>query len=84
VTVAFRELGFGKTRTQTKRAARTMNSSLCLFDNFTEWAEATEYCIELWTSGQMGKDYNRGQGRTINECIMGRVSQDCGGNGVDA
>jgi hypothetical protein len=49
-----------------------------------EWAEATEYCIELRTSGQMGKDYNRGQGRTIGECIMGRVSQDCGGNRVDA
>jgi len=49
-----------------------------------EWAEATEYCIDLWTSGQMGKDYNRGQGRTVSECIMGRVSQDCGGNRVDA
>ncbi len=49
-----------------------------------EWAEATEYCIDLWTSGQMGKDYNRGLGRTVSECIMGRVSQDCGGNGVDA
>jgi hypothetical protein len=49
-----------------------------------EWAEATEYCIDLWTSGQMGKDYNRGHGRTVSECIMGRVSQDCGGNRVDA
>jgi hypothetical protein len=49
-----------------------------------EWAEATEYCIDLWTSGQLGKDYNRGQGRTVSECIMGRVSQDCGGNRVDA
>jgi hypothetical protein len=49
-----------------------------------EWAEATEYCIDLWTSGQMGKDYNREQGRTVSQCIMGRVSQDCGGNGVDA
>jgi hypothetical protein len=39
--------------------------------------------LELWTSGQMGKDYNRGLGRTVSECIMGRVSQDCGGNGVD-
>jgi hypothetical protein len=49
-----------------------------------EWAEATEYCIDLWTSGQMGKDYNRGQGRTVSEYIMGRMSQDCGGNRVDA
>jgi hypothetical protein len=49
-----------------------------------EWAEATEYCIDLWTSGQMGRDYNREQGRTVSQCIMGRVSQDCGGNGVDA
>jgi hypothetical protein len=49
-----------------------------------EWAEETEYCIDLWTNGQLGKDYNRGQGRTISECIMGRVSQDCGGNRLDA
>jgi hypothetical protein len=49
-----------------------------------EWAEETEYCIDLWTNGQMGRDYNRGQGRTISECIRGRVSQDCGGNRLDA
>jgi hypothetical protein len=49
-----------------------------------EWEEATEYCVNLWANGQMGRDYNRGQGRTISECIMGRVSQDCGGNRYDA
>ena len=49
-----------------------------------EWKEETEYCVNLWVNGQIGKDYNRGQGRTISECILGRVSQDCGGNRVDA
>jgi hypothetical protein len=49
-----------------------------------EWAEATEDCLELWADGQLGRDYIRGMGTTISECIMGRVSQDCGGNRVDA
>jgi hypothetical protein len=49
-----------------------------------EWEEATDYCLELFAKGQMGRDYNRGQGRTVSECIMGRVSQDCGGNRLDA
>lgn len=49
-----------------------------------EWAEATEYCVNLWASDQMGRDYIRGMGKTIAECIMGRVSEDCGGSGLDA
>ena len=50
----------------------------------TEWADATEYCLRLWEDDQLGRDYIRGQGKTVAQCIMGRVSQDCGGNAVDA
>ena len=49
-----------------------------------EWADATEYCLRLWEGDQLGRDYIRGQGKTVAQCIMGRVSQDCGGNAVDA
>ncbi len=49
-----------------------------------EWAEATEDCLELWTNGQLGRGDYRGMGKTVAECIMGRVSQDCGGNRYDA
>jgi hypothetical protein len=49
-----------------------------------EWATATRDCLDLWSDGQLGRDYIRGMSTTIGECIMGRVSQDCGGNRVDA
>lgn len=49
-----------------------------------QWAEATEYCLKLWEDDQMGRDYIRGQGTTIAQCIRGRVSADCGGSGLDA
>jgi len=49
-----------------------------------EWAEATEDCLNLWAKGLLGTDHYRHMGRTVAECIMGRVSQDCGGNRWDA
>lgn len=49
-----------------------------------EWADAKEDCLALWTDGLLGKDRYRGMGRTVAECMMGRVSQDCGGNRHDA
>jgi hypothetical protein len=49
-----------------------------------EWAEAKRDCLELLMSGQLGSDRYRGMGQTIAECMMGRVSQDCGGNRYDA
>jgi hypothetical protein len=49
-----------------------------------EWADAKEDCLALLMSGQSGKDRYRGMGRTVAECMMGRVSQDCGGNRYDA
>jgi hypothetical protein len=49
-----------------------------------EWADAKRDCLELLMSGQLGKDRYRGMGQTVAECMMGRVSQDCGGNRYDA
>jgi hypothetical protein len=49
-----------------------------------EWAEATEDCLKLWADGLLGTDDYRGMGRTPAECIMGRVSENCGGNRLDA
>lgn len=45
-----------------------------------EWAEATAYCMELINRGLLGKGDYRGMGRTLSQCIMGQVSEDCGGN----
>jgi hypothetical protein len=44
-----------------------------------EWAEATDYCQKLYDSGRMGKDGIRGQGKFLYQCILGRVSERCGG-----
>jgi hypothetical protein len=49
-----------------------------------EWTEAIDYCLGLWTKGWLARGDYRGSGRTISECIMGRVSQDCGGNRLDS
>ncbi len=49
-----------------------------------EWAEATQDCLDLWADGQLGTDDYRGMGKTLHECIIGRVSEDCGGNRLDA
>jgi hypothetical protein len=49
-----------------------------------EWAEATQDCLDLWADGQLGRGDYRGMGNTLHECIMGRVSEDCGGNRLDA
>jgi len=68
--MAFVSVAFGKARTQKMRRE---NKEACLFRR-----------EELWADGQLGRDYIRGMGTTIRECIMGRVSQDCGGNRVDA
>lgn len=45
-----------------------------------EWAEATDYCLGLKARNLLGSRDYRGSGRTLSQCIMGRVSQDCGGN----
>jgi hypothetical protein len=45
-----------------------------------EWAEATSFCLKLKASNQLGRGDYRGMGTTLSECIMGQVSEDCGGN----
>ncbi|THD44167.1 MAG: hypothetical protein E7774_11070 [Bradyrhizobium sp.] len=47
-----------------------------------EWAEAEEYCRGLSEKGLLGKGDYRGMGKTVEQCMRGRVSQDCGGNGM--
>lgn len=49
-----------------------------------EWRKATEYCLKLKSSGQLGIGDYRGMGRTLRECIMGQVSESCGGNATIA
>jgi hypothetical protein len=45
-----------------------------------EWAEAIQYCGKLELRGLLGKGDYRGMGRTFRECVMGQVSEACGGN----
>ncbi len=45
-----------------------------------EWAEATSYCLGLMRRNQLGQGDYRGSGRTLSQCIMGQVSEACGGN----
>jgi len=45
-----------------------------------EWAHANEYCREFMRSGKVGKYGSRGFGRTFSQCVLGMVSQDCGGS----
>jgi hypothetical protein len=49
-----------------------------------EWAQATSDCLDLLINGSLGTDDYRGMGRNVAECIIGRVSEDCGGNRLDA
>jgi hypothetical protein len=49
-----------------------------------EWAEAFDYCWKLVTKNQLGRGDNRGSGDTLRKCIMGRVSERCGGNSTGA
>lgn len=47
-----------------------------------EWADAEDYCRRLSEKGLLGKGDYRGMGKTVEQCMRGRVSQDCGGNGT--
>jgi len=49
-----------------------------------EWADATSFCLRLQGQNLLGRGDYRGMGRTLSECIMGQVSQDCGGNSTGA
>jgi hypothetical protein len=45
-----------------------------------EWAHALEYCHGLLDSKRMGKDGSRGFGNTFQQCVLGMVSERCGGS----
>jgi hypothetical protein len=49
-----------------------------------EWDEAEDYCDQLIKEGKLGKEPQRGQGQWRYQCILGRVSEDCGGNSTSA
>jgi hypothetical protein len=43
-----------------------------------EWAEAVAYCDKLRKQGLLGNDNYRGMGGYY-QCVMGQVSERCGG-----
>ncbi len=45
-----------------------------------EWAKAIAFCKDLLDRNQLGRGDYRGSGNTLYQCIMGRVSEACGGN----
>jgi hypothetical protein len=45
-----------------------------------EWADAEAYCRDLQTRGLLGRGDYRWMGKTLTQCVMGQVSEDCGGN----
>lgn len=49
-----------------------------------EWADALDYCWKLMMRKQLGRGDYRGSGRTFRQCVMGQVSEACGGNSTGA
>jgi len=49
-----------------------------------EWQDAYKFCWDLKTRGQLGRGDYRGMGRTLSDCILGQVSESCGGAGLRA
>lgn len=47
-----------------------------------EWAHAEQFCRDLRRRGKLGKDGYRGFGKTYQQCLLGQVSEACGGNPV--
>ena len=45
-----------------------------------EWAEAYRRCFEYLRKGLLGAGSHRGMGKFLYQCILGQVSEDCGGN----
>jgi hypothetical protein len=49
-----------------------------------EWAEAQKYCRKLLEKKMLGKGDYRGMGQFMYQCLKGKVSEDCGGNALEA
>lgn len=45
-----------------------------------QWAHAIEYCSKLEKSGKLGADEYRGKGNVFLQCVLGMVTEDCGGS----
>jgi hypothetical protein len=45
-----------------------------------EWEQAIEHCTGLIGNKRMGKDGYRGFGRSFQQCVLGMVSERCGGS----
>lgn len=46
-----------------------------------EWADAEKRCREYFNGGKLdGSNGNRGFGETLEQCLRGQVSEECGGN----
>jgi hypothetical protein len=46
-----------------------------------EWAAAWEYCDQMEKEGKFRPGYD-GPGKDLRSCLLGRVSERCGGNAV--
>jgi hypothetical protein len=53
-------------------------------DCVEEWAHARKYCHELMESKKLGKGDYRNLGKFLYECLMGQISEECGGNRLQA
>jgi hypothetical protein len=49
-----------------------------------EWASAVAHCKRLKENGLLGTKGYRGMGTNLFDCIMGQVSEECGGNSTGA
>jgi hypothetical protein len=49
-----------------------------------EWAHSEEYCGRLLKEKKLGKGDYKGMGKSYSECLMGQISEECGGNSIRA
>ncbi len=49
-----------------------------------EWDHAFEYCDDLEKKGLLGKGDHKEAGRTYRQCVLGQVSEECGGSNLEA
>jgi hypothetical protein len=49
-----------------------------------EWEEAKKYCRDLQDRGLLGKGDYRGMTKKYWKCVLGLISEDCGGNATGA
>ncbi|HEX4158811.1 MAG TPA: hypothetical protein VHY79_10060 [Rhizomicrobium sp.] len=49
-----------------------------------EWEAAEDFCDKLLREGKLGPHGARGFGQWYYQCVLGQVSEDCGGNSTSA